>query len=263
MVVILFFCNFLKLQRGTWSLATRFISSKDDKNAHKGALLSALLYLVWPLVVLTPMWLGPLVFPGWTQAQAAKNLFAELSKKFLPTGLVGLSLAAMYANTLSMCTSDCNTISAVITRDILPIFKKDVDREGKKGLRLARVTTFVFMAFTVIIGLLNQKFGGVAGMILAWFAALLGPTAIPLLLGLFPAFKHSDGKAAILSTLGGFLVFVFTKAGVLKLPPDFALIMPTLVAFAVYCIVGFVNKASGKKVSDEVETMLRYLGEKT
>ena len=119
------------------------------------------------------------------------------------------------------------------------------------------------MAFTVIIGLLNQKFGGVAGMILAWFAALLGPTAIPLLLGLFPAFKHSDGKAAILSTLGGFLVFVFTKAGVLKLPPDFALIMPTLVAFAVYCIVGFVNKASGKKVSDEVETMLRYLGEKT
>lgn len=257
-----FFVIFLSYNGGTWSLATRFISSKDDKNAHKGALLSALLYLIWPLVVFTPMWLGPLVFPGWTQGEAAKNLFAELSKKFLPTGLVGLSLAAMYANTLSMCTSDCNTISAVITRDILPIFKKNIDQEGKEGLRLARITTFIFMAFTVIIGLLNQKFGGVAGMILSWFAALLGPTAVPLLLGLFPAFKHSDGKAAILSTIGGFLVFVLTKAGALKLPPDIGLIMPTLVAFVVYCAVGFANKASGKKVPVEVETMLRHLEEK-
>ena len=118
------------------------------------------------------------------------------------------------------------------------------------------------MAFTVIIGLLNQKFGGVAGMILSWFAALLGPTAVPLLLGLFPAFKHSDGKATILSTIGGFLVFVLTKAGALKLPPDVGLIMPTLVAFVVYCAVGFANKASGKKVPAEVETMLRHLEEK-
>ncbi|MGI5172911.1 Na+:solute symporter [Treponema sp. OMZ 840] len=252
---------FLSYNGGTWSLATRFISSKNDANARKGALLSALLYLVWPLVVFTPMWLGPLVFPGWTQAEASSKLFAELSKKFLPTGLIGLSLAAMYANTLSMCTSDCNTISAVITRDIIPIFKKDLNRDGKEGLWLARVTTFIFMAFTVVIGLLNQRFGGIAGMILAWFSALLGPTAIPLLLGLLPAFKDCDGKAAICSTLGGFLVFVFTKAGMLKLPPDFALIMPTLVAFTVFCVIGLFNKyAQKKKVPEAVENMLVNLG---
>lgn len=259
--VLYFVTVFLSYNGGTWSLATRFISTKDAKEAKRSAFLSAALYLVWPIVVFIPMWLGPLTVPGLTQAEASSTLYSTISMMFLPHGMIGLSLAAMYANTLSMCTSDCNTISAVLTRDILPIFKKKILEDEKTELFYARLTTIIFMSITVVIGLLNDKFGGVASLILSWFAALLGPTAIPLLLGLLPAFKHCDAKSAIASTLAGFGVFVLTKMGLVTFPADFATIAPTVVTFVVYWGIGLYNQYIAKKpVPQEVEDLMVKLG---
>ena len=255
---------FLSYNGGTWSLATRYISVSNDRDAKRSALLSAALYLVWPLIVFTPMWLGPLFVPGLTEAEASNTLYATLSRMFLPSGLLGLTLAAMYANTLSMCTSDCNTISAVLTRDILPIFKKDILSDDRKELFTARATTIVFMLLTIVVGLLNDQFGGVASLVLSWFSALLGPTAVPLLLDLFPAFKYCDGKAALLSTLGGFMVFVLDKASLLPaMEADISLILPTLVTIIIYVGVGLINHYVLKmKVRPEVEDLLVKLGKK-
>ena len=50
--------------------------------------------------------------------------YAMMALKFLPHGLIGLLLASMFGNTLAMTAADANTISAVITRDILPVFYK-------------------------------------------------------------------------------------------------------------------------------------------
>lgn len=260
--VFYFVIFFFSYNGGTWSLATRFISTKDAQSAKYSAWISAALYLVWPIVVFMPMWLGPLTVPGLTQSQAAHTLYATISKMFLPHGMIGLSLAAMYANTLSMCTSDCNTISAVLTRDIISIFKKNILTDQKKELLYARITTILFMLLTVIVGLFNKKFGGVASLILSWFAALLGPTAIPLLLGLFPTFKYCDAKSAICSSIAGFLVFVLSKFGIISVGPNFAVITPTLVTFVVYYGIGLYNKYIAKmKISKEVEKLLLDLSQ--
>lgn len=252
---------FLSYNGGTWSLATRFISVADAEDAKRSAILSAVLYLVWPIVVFTPMWLGPIIVPGLDSTEASNTLYATLCKMFLPSGLLGLALAAMYANTLSMCTSDCNTISAVLTRDILPLFKKDILTDAKKELYTARITTIIFMSITVVIGLANESFGGVTGLILTWFAALLGPTAIPLLLGLLPKFKHCDGSAAIFSTLGGFLVFALNQFGVLpSMEADITVILPTAVSFVIFVGFGLYNQYVAKKeVPAEVEDLMEKL----
>lgn len=261
--LLYFFVALFSANGGTWSLATRYISVPDDKQAKRSALLSGLLYLIWPLFIYTPMWLGPLTIPGLTQAEATNTLYAQLTMKFLPHGMIGLSLAAMYAATLSMCTSDCNTISAVLTRDIIPIFKKEVLTEEKKELFWARLTTILFMSVTVIVGLMNERFGGIVSLILTWFAALLGPTAVPLILGLFPAFKHCDAKAAIGSTLAGFGLFILTKTGLVTIPPDFATIAPTAISFAVFYGIGLYNEHVAKKeVPEAVEKLMIQLGGK-
>lgn len=252
---------FLSYNGGTWSLATRFISVKDAKEARRSAFLSAALYFIWPLIVFTPMWLGPLTVPGLSQGEASNTLYSTISMMFLPHGMIGLSLAAMYANTLSMCTSDCNTISAVLTRDIIPIFKQEILTDERKELFTARITTIVFMGITVVVGLMNEQFGGVASLILSWFAALLGPTAIPLLMGLFPMFKHCDAKAAICSTLAGFAVFGASKMGLVTIPADFAVIAPTAATFVVYYGIGLYNQHVAKKdVPEAVEKLMVQLG---
>ncbi len=201
--------NFFSYSGGTWNLATRFISSPSGKDAKKAAILSAILYLVWPLILFYPMFAAPIFFPNLEKPETSYSLMAM---QFLPPGLLGLLVASLFSTTLSMTSSDANTISSVITRDILPVMLKRINTlDKKKMLLVARVTTFTFILLTIFIAFNAQTFGGVIGLIISWFAALLGPISIPMILGLLPYFKRSGSTAALLSIIGGLLTFIVLK----------------------------------------------------
>lgn len=255
--LLYFFVIFFSYSGGTWNLAARFIATTDAKEAKTAGMFSAALYLVWPFVLFFPMWCGPLLFPGMDQTTAENTLYSTLTSTFLPHGMIGLVLASMFANTMTMCNSDANTISAVLCRDILPIFwPQMLEADDKTSLKNARIVTIIFTGCTVVIGIFSDYFGGVTGLILTWFSALLGPTAIPLLLGLFPAFKYCDGKAAVASTLAGLGVFVLTKLG-FTMAADVALIAPLAVSFVVFYGIGLYNKHVAKMVvKPEIEDLM-------
>lgn len=59
-MVVLLVINFFSYSGGTWNLATRFISSSSGKTAKKAAMLSSVLYFVWPLILLYPMFAAPI-----------------------------------------------------------------------------------------------------------------------------------------------------------------------------------------------------------
>lgn len=258
--LLYFFVIFFSYNGGTWNLAARFISTPDQKEAKKSAFLSAALYLVWPMILFFPMWVGPLIFPGLTRGEAEATLYSSLTNEFLPVGLIGLVLASMFANTLSMCTSDANTISAVLTRDIIPKFKPELKNlDAKASLFFARATTIGFTSLTILVALLRDYMGGVTGLILTWFAALLGPTAIPLLFGLLPIYKYADSKAAIISMLGGFGVFVMTQMGV-SLEADVSLIAPLATSFVLFTGITLLNQFVFKiEIKPGVEELLEDL----
>ncbi|AYN69239.1 Na+:solute symporter [Euzebyella marina] len=248
-VIVILIINFFSYSGGTWNLATRFISSGSGEVAKKAAILSSTLYFIWPLVLFYPMFASPLFFENLADPTLS---YGMLVKEFLPTGLVGLVLASLFANTLSMTASDSNTVSAVISRDILPVLNPKIkEYDDAKRLRLARVTTFCFTVCTIITALNASHFGGVFGLIVSWFAALLGPISIPMILGLVPAFAKSNGRAALISIVGGLLTFIGLKI----FPIDsFALEIggPTLVSFFLFVIYGLFND---KKVPDEVREL--------
>ena len=201
--------NFFSYSGGTWNLATRFISSPSGKEAKKAAILSTVLYLIWPLILFFPMFAAPIFFPALENPEQSYSIMAM---EFLPQGLLGLLVASLFSTTLSMTSSDANTISSVITRDILPVLSKKVRQlDRRKMLFLARGTTFTFIFLTIIVAFNAQSFGGVIGLIISWFAALLGPISIPMILGLLPFFKRSGSTAALLSIVGGLATFIVIK----------------------------------------------------
>lgn len=255
-----FFVIFFSYNGGTWNLAAKFLSNRDDKEARKSAFFSSFLYLVWPIVIFTPMWLGPLIFPGLTQAQAEANLYAQLTLEFLPHGFIGLVLSAMFAATITMCASDINVVSAAINRDILPLIRPSINElDGSDALRVARITTAVFTTATVLVGVFNQAFGGVTDLVLSWFAALLGPTAIPLILGLFKRFRYADSKAAIWSVIGGFSVFLLGRIGI-GVEADLEIILPLLVSFIIYAGIALINQYVLKKeIPEDVAKLMEEL----
>jgi SSS family solute:Na+ symporter len=201
--------NFLSYNGGTWHLAVRYISSARGSDARKAAILSSALYLVWPLILFFPMWAAPIFFPNLVNPEHA---YAKMALEFLPAGLVGLVLSSMFASTLAMTASDSNTISAVVVRDILPKLMRRTDfGDRKKALRLARIATFSFTSLTVLIALNARSFGGVLGLIISWYGALVGTVAIPMILGLLPWFRRSNSFSAILSIISGLAVFASIK----------------------------------------------------
>jgi SSS family solute:Na+ symporter len=201
----------LSYNGGTWNLAQRYIASPSGKDARKAALLSSALYLVWPLVLFFPMWAAPLFLPDLKDPTQSYSLMAT---RLLPPGLVGLVLASMFAHTMAMTTSDANTISAVLTRDIFPVLvRKTRDLSESRSLLLARVTTLVFTALTLVVAAYADRFGGVLNLLVIWFAALVGPTAVPMILGLLPSFRRSGPATAIASWFAGIGTFAVTRYG--------------------------------------------------
>ena len=238
-IITFLIMNFLSYNGATWNLATRFISQPSEKSVRKSARLSALLYLIWPLVLFFPMWCAPIFFPGMENPETS---YSRLALEFLPVGLVGLVLASMFANTLTMTSSDANTITAVLSRDIIPFLFPS--REKKiSTLRIIRITSVSFLGLTIIIALNADSFGGVLGLIISWFAALIGPVAIPMMLGLLPAFNRMDHRAALLSIGAGFLTFVMTKF-ILDLSLAAEIGSPVVITFLVYCATGLLTRKS-------------------
>ncbi|MGD1892876.1 MAG: sodium:solute symporter family protein [Cyclobacteriaceae bacterium] len=245
------FINFLSYNGGTWNLATRYISSANEGEAKKAARLSGVLYLVWPLVLLIPLWAATLLLPNLEDPTQSYGL---LTLELLPVGLVGLVVASLFANTLSMTSSDVNTIAAVITRDNLPVVSPKM-QSARASLRVARLTTFGFTLLTIVVALQYEKFGGVFGLIVTWFGALIGPIAVPVLFGLLPAFRRSGSTAAITSIAAGLVTFIITKNVVLN-SLALEVSLPLLVSTLVYVSFGMVSKQTTiQKVDEMINTL--------
>jgi Na+/proline symporter len=219
--------------------------------------LSGALYAVWPLILFFPIWGAPLLLPKLADPD---QVYSVLVLHFLPRGLVGLALAGVFASTMSMTTSDTNAISAVITRDILPsVSRRFRDLDPRRELAVARLSTLFFLLVTMVIAIEARLFGGVLGLTLSWFFALVGPISIPMLGGLLPAFKHVDAGGAILSILSGLAVFLAATYG-LGLDPAARVAAPIFSSALVFCLVAWLRR--GRPVAPEVEDLMQALSAK-
>ncbi len=191
-------------------MAQRFIATPDAKQARRAAVLSGSLYLVWPLVLFFPMWVAPVLLPHMVDPSQS---YAILTQTLLPPGLIGLVLAGLFAHSMAMTSSDANAISAVIVRDIVPALRGARPHlADKTQLLLGRITTFSFLLLSMCLALGASHFGGVIGLLILWYGALLGPIATPMVLGMLQVFRRSGPAAAIISWIAGAAAFAITKS---------------------------------------------------
>jgi len=120
----------------------------------------------------------------------------------------------------------------------------------------ARGITFTFILLTILVAFQADTFGGVIGLLITWFAALLGPISIPMILGLLPAFKHSDSRAALLSIFSGLLTFAFIKF-FLDVELVVEISSPLIASLIVYVGYGLIFRK--RQVEPKVDALLTSL----
>jgi hypothetical protein len=106
-----------------------------------------------------------------------------------------------------------------------------------------------------MIAVYSDSFGGVFGLIITWFAALVGPISIPMILGLLPLFRRSNSNSAIISIVCGIITFAILKiTGQTSLAVEIA--SPMLCSLVIYVFSGLIT---GKKVPEQVNKLLDSL----
>ncbi|MEA3402846.1 MAG: sodium:solute symporter family protein [Armatimonadota bacterium] len=255
----------LSYNGGTWGLAQRFYSIGAPNDAKKAALLSASLYLVYPIILYIPVWAArPLI----GEVANPEETYALMAVEYLPPlapGLVGLFVASMFAATMSMVDSDLNALAAVFTKDI---YQRtfDTDASEKTLLKVGLLATGVLGAITIATGLLAPSFGGAFEGMMDWYAAVLGPVSVPLLFGMLN--RRTSWRGALTAWGAGFATFVLLKYGLPHVLPQFAVEGThwtiytggeLLVTFGVFLLEGYLTKLSPDE-AERADALIQQVG---
>ena len=201
---------------GNWAFAQKFYSVKDERAARKAGMLAAGLKIIGPPLFILPAMAARSLMPELMQPpNSPQYTYAALSLKFLPVGLMGLMIAAMFSATMSTLSGDYNVIASVITEDI---YRRLFDRDAssKRLVLVGRIATLAVGIVTIVIGisLISSAQKGLFEVMVTVFGLFVGPMLIPMLAGLLSRRVTWRGAAAAIaagfcSGLGFFLYKTF------------------------------------------------------
>lgn len=173
----------------------RAFTAKSEKVMRNGSYLAGLSMLLYAFACAVIGIIASIMIPSLTDPQMA---LTELIVSIVPTGLIGITFAAVLAALMSSASGTLLASSTVMVNDfILPlsntILKKDYQ---KKQILLTRVTTILISIIAFIIALYLKNI--LAALDLA-YAVLSGGIFLPVMAALF--WKKVSAKIALLSMI--------------------------------------------------------------
>ena len=192
---------------GNWTFIQRFYSAKTETDGQKLAGLSAFFFFIFPIIFLFPPLAARVILPNLENPEMA---YVALCVKLLPSGVMGLMMAAMFAATMSVLSAEYNVTASVLTRDIYQrVFRPEAS--GKEALLVGRLMTLLVGTIVTIGALFVAGFGGAfeANKLLAGIFAV--PMIVPVIVGVLMRKPQPWGALATLfgGVLLGFLMHVF------------------------------------------------------
>lgn len=189
----------------------------DLKTARSGILFAAFLKLLMPVIVVLPGIAAFIIhMKGGLQTEMLgadgvlnPDRAYPVLLNLLPTGLKGLSFAALTAAVVASLAGKVNSISTIFTLDI---FKKKIqpDATEKKMVQVGKMTVLISMLIAVIIApfLGIDKKGGFE--FIQEYTGFVSPGIFAMfILGFF--WKKTSSNAAMFATIGGFILSVIFK----------------------------------------------------
>lgn len=196
---------------GTNQYITQRALGANLLTARKGLMFAGILKMLMPAVVMLPGIAAYVLYQKGLLPQLGgqKDHAYPAVLSFLPNGLKGLSIAALSAAIIASLAGKANSISTIFTLDIYKnYFNKD--STDRKMVWVGRVTVIVAMAIGLfftwddILGISGS--GGFT--FIQKYTGFISPGVLAVfLLGMF--WKRTNGLAAIIGIVGGFVLSVF------------------------------------------------------
>ena len=233
------------------AMVQRYITASSLKESQKGFLANVGAYLLYIILVTT---IGAGLF------SVAKNFTFPASLKidqiypyfiahFLPTGVVGILLASIYAASLSSINGGINAITTAVLNDFYApyILKQhnleigeNSEEEKARRLKISRVSTVLIGLIAIFLAFFVQYLGDIFTYSQKLINMFTGPLFGIFLLGMFT--KRANASAVLISGFVGFVMgslLVFGK----KMNIDslsVGVLWPAAISFFITVVLGYV-----------------------
>lgn len=176
-----------------WPFVQRYICVPSPRDAQKVAFLMGGLYLLSPLVWMLPAMACRIAYPQADPEQA----YILICYKVLPSGMLGIMVAAMFSATASMVSGMLNVFAGVFTRDVYYKWWNPKATE-RRLVSVGRWATLFYGAFITVVAFGIPYVGGAEKAVITLVTVLLGPIMLPVIWGLY---SRHIGPRAVWTTL--------------------------------------------------------------
>lgn len=223
------------------------LAAKSVDEAQRGLIFAGFLKILIPFIVVLPgvcayyMSIHPELFSHLQgQINVADDAYPWLVRNFAPTGIKGLSFAALTAAIISSLASMLNSTSTLFTMDIYKKYiKKDAPDKSLVNMgRLVALCALIIAAFAVkpLLGGLDQAF-----QYIQEYSGFIYPGIITVF-GLGLLWKRASAKAAVWTAIATIPLGVIFKITL----PDVAFQLRAgyifIILFAMFVIITLIDK---------------------
>lgn len=240
-------------------IVQRSLAAESIEAGQKGVLLGATLKIIITLVIIIPGIIafdlyGDEIINSSTTGNSGDAAYPTLIKKLLPTGMIGIMLAALFGAVLSTLDSLLNSAATIFTMDI---YKPFINPEAtpKQGLKVGKITTLVLVVIACLWAPIITSFeGGVYIFINQFWGFMQSGVVAAFFFGML--WKRVPWQAA----LGGMLLN-FPIYGILLLGfPDLPFLHSQAITFL--SIVLFISVYTWIKPQKEIKALpVKYHGD--
>ncbi len=229
-------------------MVQRVLAARSIADGQKGLLLAGLLKLTTLFIIVLPGLAALLLYPGLTRGDQA---YPRLMFDLLPTGLVGILLAAFLGALLAQLSATYNSAATVVAMDFIKRWRPEMPE--RRLVRWGRIATFCCMLLSVVWAPQIDRFPSLWQYLQSVMAYTTPPVVALFVIGTMWRKATADGafwSIMVGSGLGALLFGLFvTGAYEVQFLHVAALVFA---ASAVTLVVASLATADRQVVSDDV-----------
>ena len=232
------------------AMVQRYITASSLKESQKGFLANAGAYLLY-IVLVTTIGAGLFsVVENFTFPDNLKvdQIYPYFISNFLPTGVVGILLASIYAASLSSINGGINSITTAILNDFYAPYKlkqynleigENSEEEKARRLKISRISTVIIGLIAIVLAFFVPYLGDIFTYSQKLINMFAGPLFGIFLLGMLT--KRATSPAVLTAGFLGFIVgslLVFgPKMGIDSLAVG--VLWPATISFVITIALGY------------------------
>lgn len=210
------------------SIWQRVMSAKTTRIARWSPIISGGVYFYFSIVVVGLGIAGVLLYPDIIAVEGnADGVLPLLIAHYLPKGLTGMGLTALFAVAMSTASTCLLVAAVIVAKDLVPAFSKKKITEADE-LRISRIATAAIGLVGIIFAL---SFSGIFWIMMIAYGIFVSALFFPVIFAMF--WKKATKTAAVVSITASTIVMAIF----LVIPTELEAVIPASITSFVLMVV--------------------------